>query len=433
MSISKSIWNEVDEMPNTFEEKKALSESFLKRALEGLLVEGRARNVLTAPYGRPIQPTPLVDLTKFLKDGGLDEPTDGSINDDPVFIYDYGFDPLQYLADYLRFLHPRNIRDMKDERVAAVERLQFRAAHSKKIQNNFEQLSSITEQIRSGILWGPFTTPATSPSSSLTAVICACGAVRDGDLIIEISKDSNFTVIDNTWTHEVTNKDVAQKLLLSDLDYGVKYFLRCCLRDKVIPPTPLKMDFTSSRPSSTRAVLADSLETDTKNKEVFFRGPVEGFFQHTQFIACPVDEEIDVLPPSRQSRQSFDESLLSPLPQAKPVHIVALNVSSSHLSTKFIKDMDAADDCFVSCLLGEVFSRPVGKSRSVSRLSGYFRANSDTIDSENSEWCKKQTFDLHRHSELFSQSDSVLRNSSILLAWHDRSLDSDLWLYEEEG
>ena len=115
-------------MPGTFEGKKALSESFLRRAIQGLLIESRERKVLRAPFGRPIQPSPLLNLSEFLNCGGLEEPSDGSVNDDPVFSYDYGFDPLQYLADYLKFLHPSNIKRMKDERNKIAERLHFRAA-----------------------------------------------------------------------------------------------------------------------------------------------------------------------------------------------------------------------------------------------------------------------------------------------------------------
>ena len=162
MSISDSIYDEIDEMPTTFEEKKALSESFLRRALQGLLIESRKRNVLTEPYGRPVQPTPLLNLTEFLNSGGLDEPSDDTVNDDPIFSYDYGFDPLQYLANYLKFLHPTNIRKMKDERVAIVDRLRFRAAHAKNVLDRCEELKTLTQNIRSGILWGPFTSPSSS-------------------------------------------------------------------------------------------------------------------------------------------------------------------------------------------------------------------------------------------------------------------------------
>ena len=46
MMISESIWDEVDELPATFLERKLLSESFLKRALKGLLVEIIERKIL---------------------------------------------------------------------------------------------------------------------------------------------------------------------------------------------------------------------------------------------------------------------------------------------------------------------------------------------------------------------------------------------------
>jgi hypothetical protein len=119
MMIPESISEQVDELPATFHERKLLSESLLKRALKGLLIEIIERKILQPPYGRPDQPNPLVKLSEFLESGGLIESKDGAIDDVPLFSYDYGFDPLQYLADYLRVLHPHNIRNIKDEHISA--------------------------------------------------------------------------------------------------------------------------------------------------------------------------------------------------------------------------------------------------------------------------------------------------------------------------
>ena len=103
---TEDLWKEVDTLPPSFEDKKILLHGLLKRAIDGLLTEVRKQNILTAPYGRPEQPTPLLSLEQFLKTGGLSEPLnmdDGDNNgtDEPIFSYEYGFDPLIYLADYL--------------------------------------------------------------------------------------------------------------------------------------------------------------------------------------------------------------------------------------------------------------------------------------------------------------------------------------------
>lgn len=426
MSKTQSIWDEVDEMPQDFEEKSALSVSFLKRALEGLLVEGRKENVLTPPYGRPDQPTPLLNLKSFLKSGGLVESTD----DKPVFSYTYGFDPLQYLADYLKFLHPNSICAMKNNRRAAIERLQFRAAHGRTVLNSFEKLKDLTDQIRSGILWGPFTSPSTSTQSTLNSVVCACRVVREGDLIVEISKDSQFTVIENSWTQIVRDKAMTQKIFLSDLEPGLKYYIRCCLRDTFIPLSPPKIGIDNSReqiPSINR------VEIDTR----LFRGPEEGFFKNAQFIAIPSDEVIDM------DQLELESSPLSANTLVDPVRIIALNISSAaHLPLHSIETVTyATKGCFISCLLGEIFPRPsesqtanVVTHASSSLIKGKQKSNRNLSQNfvDHSDWYDKQNFHLHRYSNLFVASDSVLRNSSMLLAWHDRSVDSDISLNEEE-
>ena len=403
MSISESIWDEVDEMPESFEGKKALSQSFIKRALQGLLIESRERKVLTAPYGRPIQPTPLLNLSEFLKCGGLDEPSDGGASDDPVFSYDYGFDPLQYLANYVKFLHPSNIRSMKDKRVEVVDRLRFRAAHANNVRQNFEELKNLTAKIRSGVLWGPFTSPSTSTTPSMTAAICACRVIRTGDLIVQISKDAAFTVIENTWTQSVQDKTATQKVTLSDLEPGVKYYVRCCLSDPIVPvlvlegaPNQRQQSLLSQPPVIEAPVMEEKL----------FRGVAENFFQCSQFMANPLDEEL-----------LGDEMLVAPVDSVK---IVALNVASSYIAVdSMMNEDDSNSACFVSCLLGGVFAVPE-------------RNDSSDADADHSDWYKRKCFDMHRFSDSFVTPSSILRNSSMLLAWHDRSIDSDVRLNEEE-
>ena len=433
MSISASIWNEVDEMPKTFEGKKALSESFLRRALQGLLIESRKRNVLTEPYGRPVQPTPLLNLSEFLNSGGLDEPSDGTVNDDPVFSYDYGFDPLQYLANYLKFLHPTHIRSMKDERIAIVDRLRFQAAHAINVLDECEELKILTKKLRSGILWGPFTSPSTSSSSSLSAVICACRVVKEGDLIIQISKDSAFSVIENTWTQAVTDKNMTQKLLLSELYPGTKYFVRCCLSDVPrgdLTLPPVGPDLVT--PSPGPGLLSLDIDTDSDLNMIAavdnrcFQGVSEGYFQTTEFISCPSDEETMV--------EGFQG--LAPTVRVDAVTIVAMTVSPYHFTIDSLKVdrgnrvSNNGNDYFISCLLGDVFSVPVveGVRGDIPRSC----SGGDSTEINHTDWYKQKSFNMHRSSNSLVRSDSILRNSSVLLAWHDRSQGSDVRLNDEE-
>jgi hypothetical protein len=430
MSKSQVIWDEVDKMPQIFEEKSALSMSFLKRALEGLLVESRKRDVLAPPYGRPEQPTPLLDLERFLKAGGLVD----SLDDKPIFSYDYGFDPLHYLADYLRFLHPDNVYAIKDSRNAAIKRLQFRAAHGCTVLDNFEKLKDLTNQLRSGILWGPFTSPSTLTQSTLNTVVCACRIIREGDLIVEISKDPHFTVITKSWTQTVSDVALTQKISMTNLEPAMKYYIRCCLRDTL--PIPLSPPTIRPASSKKQIPIIDGVEIDTR----LFRGPEEGFFKSAQFITLPSEETDDV-------DQIEPESTIP-----SSIRIIALNVSSAYLPLHSIEtDTDAEKGCLVTCLLGEVFQRPsahksafqitdsssnLSKGNSSSNLNKGKSLRSIKSFSQkimdHSDWYNRQNFHMHRQSNLFVAADSPLRNSSMLLAWHDRSVDSDFSLNEEE-
>lgn len=434
MSISDSIYDEIDEMPTTFEEKKALSESFLRRALQGLLIESRKRNVLTEPYGRPVQPTPLLNLTEFLNSGGLDEPSDDTVNDDPIFSYDYGFDPLQYLANYLKFLHPTNIRKMKDERVAIVDRLRFRAAHAKNVLDRCEELKTLTQNIRSGVLWGPFTSPSSSSTSPLSAVICACRVVKEGDLIVQISKDSAFIVVENTWTQTVTDRNITQKILLPELHPGTKYFVRCCLSDT--PGGDLQLPLVAPEVGISTLGLGmlsidpDShpdLDIDVALDNRRFKGVAEGYFQSTAFVSCPSDEEAVVEGP---------QDLVSPVP-VDAVVIVALTVSQAHLTIDSLKlyggnhTRVSDGDYIISCLLGDVFSAPVTQGEGGETVSRSYSC-SNASRNNNAEWYRQESFNIHRFSNSLIKPDSILRNSSMLLAWHDRSPGSDIFLNDEE-
>lgn len=399
--IPESISEEVDELPATFHERKLLSESLLKRALKGLLIEIIERKILQPPYGRPDQPNPLVKLSEFLESGGLIESRDDAINDVPLFSYDYGFDPLQYLADYLRVLHPQNIRNFKDEQISAANRLTSQANHARKALTNFNDLKRLAKRLRSRILWGPLISPYQSSVSSTSDVLCACRVAKCGNLIIEISKDSRFKTIDKVWNHPVENDVETQKVRLSDLEFGTSYYLRCHLDIHCLPHI-LGMEHVSSSNSSTKQEACSSGV-----------GAAEHSFQYLEFTTFPPHEESRVIDIS---------------PQVEVIKLVALSINTQHVSMDSIKNDEHSpmNACVVTCLLGGLFA-PLSDSSSSAKMMG----GNDISDP--SESYMKRTFDLHRRSASFGVSNSVLRNSALLIAWHDRSSNSDVRLSEEEA
>ena len=401
MMTPESISEEVDEVPVTFHERKLLSESLLKRALKGLLIEIIERKILQPPYGRPDQPNPLVKLSEFLESGGLIESKDNAINDVPFFSYDYGFDPLQYLADYLRVLHPQNIRNFKDEQICAANRLTSQANHARKVLTNFNDLKFLAKRLRSGILWGPLISPYQSSVSSTSDVLCACRVAKCGNLIIEISKDSRFQTIDKVWSHPVENDIETQKVRLSDLEFGTSYYLRCHLDIHSLPHIQ-GMEHVSSSSSATKQ---EACGCDV--------GAAEHSSQYSEFRTFPPYEESHVMDIS---------------PQVEVIKLVALNIDTQYISMDSIKidEHSPLNSCVVTCLLGGLFA-PSSYSSSSAKMMGV----NQIIDS--SESYMKQIFDLHRRSVSFMAPDSILRNSALLIAWHDRSRSSDVRLSEEEA
>ena len=434
---TEDLWKEADALPTAFAEKKTLLHGLLKRAIDGLLTEVRKQNILAAPYGRPEQPTPLLSLEQFLKTGGLSEPlnmdgTNGT--DEPIFSYEYGFDPLIYLADYLKFLHPENIKNMRDVRGQAIDFLRFRAAHAQVQMDGLRDLQELTRRLQSGILWGPLVSPSTLPSS--TGMVVACKAVKDdgSDVIVEVAQDSLFAQIERTWTQRVDDALQVQKLVLDNLEPGRTYYLRCRLRSR------------SDREAEDAAVAAtgaeetkesDSIQEDGKNDALAVpsqspaienesaagglgdlvsgdgaaavtaeelqpppSGGTQFYYQYCQFTMSPLDDPSDIDNNNNNNNK---------------VIVAAVNARSAHLAMA-AATAGAKDAAVTSCFLGEVF--PSSDAAAAAASTTFYQ---------------RFTFLLHRYSRAFASPEGVLRNSPLLMAWHDRSAQSDMWLGDEEA
>ena len=452
---TEDLWNEADTLPVAFEEKTTLLHGLLKRAMDGLLTEVRKQNILTSPYGRPEQPTPLLSLEQFLKTGGLSEPLNMDDNDngtdEPIFSYEYGFDPLIYLADYLKFLHPENIKSMRDVRGQAIDFLRFRAAHAQVQMDGLRDLQELTRRLQSGILWGPFVSPSTLPSSS--GMVVACKAVKDdgNDVIVEVAIDSAFVSVDRTWTQRVDDATQVQKLVLNNLEPGRTYYLRCRLRSRDEREAEEAAAAVAAASGTEEAKeSADNVqqerEQSPQSQSVVENEGVAGLdtgisgersavvpsslvdspfrYQYCQFTMSPSDE------PSENSNSS---SVVVPVGQ---VMVAAVNARSAHLSMAAATAATGADDtaaaAVTSCFLGEVFPSSDAAATAAVSMSAADEAAAAAA-SASMAFYQRFTFLLHRYSRAFASPEGVLRNSSLLVAWHDRSTHSDMWLGEEEA
>ena len=85
-----------EELPSSEVEKASLLEGILERGIEKLLEEVKAKKYLQEPYGRKPEPTPLMSEEQFLIDNCLEDVPE---NDEPQFNFEYGFNPLKFLAN----------------------------------------------------------------------------------------------------------------------------------------------------------------------------------------------------------------------------------------------------------------------------------------------------------------------------------------------
>eukprot|EP01031_Cornospumella_fuschlensis_P037487 gene37487-45524_t len=123
----------------------------LRKGIEELCNHAKEHNFLSYPYGRKPDPTPLITEEDFVGIGGPD--TDDI---EPPFVYDYGFDPLKFLSNYIRWAHPRSVEARRQAKVDAQARLAFRAQHALKQLATQQALVERIGQLRAGIYWGPF-------------------------------------------------------------------------------------------------------------------------------------------------------------------------------------------------------------------------------------------------------------------------------------
>eukprot|EP01041_Mallomonas_annulata_P011129 gene11129-23264_t len=211
-------------MPEPYDERVAMLNNILQRGFEHLLVTAKKNDVLEAPYGRPPTPTPFVDDDEEDLDSGSGDDDD---DDFVEFKYEYGFNPLKFLGDFIMKSHPATLATLQRKISEAHLRLKSRVTHANKQIDTYIQLSQMSDRFRCGILHGPLTTPL-----SPTSVLCMCRSLALGEVVVQIALNSSFTDILLTTKEKVTNMELPVKITINSLLPGTKYFIRCCLQDE---------------------------------------------------------------------------------------------------------------------------------------------------------------------------------------------------------
>lgn len=131
-----------------FEEKVTFLNTTLRDSIERLLVEASNKEAILAPYGRPPTPTPFVDEDEEITQGDDASNDEDDLDDATNFKYEYGFNPLVFLADYLHRAHPDSIASRQQQQSEAKARLRARVQHARNQLSTGDNLKIRAEQLR---------------------------------------------------------------------------------------------------------------------------------------------------------------------------------------------------------------------------------------------------------------------------------------------
>ena len=360
----------------------------------------RKNNILQSPYGRAALPTPLITEEEFVQSEGWNA---SSFED--VFNFQYGFNPVRFMADYIKWAHPNSANErylLKQQAFESLKAIGKHALHRDVIQN---ELSLLSVQLQSGILWGPFNSPI-----SCSSVLFICQPMFPGLVHLELSLDTKFSDIytsvqvqhDPFQTNNTDNSSSSDtppypsslfpaKIAISGLQGGKRYYVRCHLIRSV----------------DTSGDVDDNLSNVSDNFVIY---------RYANFWTLPSDEAVD-------------EAISQTTEQFSPVTLVTYGIhtnlslgfssSSENLplfSPNPIKSSQFADSsCVVTCLLGDPFA------------SDLPNGHGSRVD-----YPKSLYYNFYHDLSFIASKESLSYYSSMLFSWNDNRMASDINLRHEE-
>lgn len=245
----------------TNNEKMTFLNTILTSSLEKLLIEVTKQQCISFPYGRPPTPSPFVNEEDIDVEELLNGSEDLEVNDRSNFNYKYGFNPLIYLSQLILKQHPLTIARRQQEHCDAVQRLTFRCQHAFQQLNTFKQLKNLSKSLQSGIIHGPITTPLTSSS-----VLFWCRTAVEGDLVIQLSKNSSFNPIQSTTIVHSNGINEPVKYLLDDLSHSTHYYLRCYVKHLQLADSDTLEPSNQTTQNNTNKNKTDKLKSPSVNE-----------------------------------------------------------------------------------------------------------------------------------------------------------------------
>ena len=403
-----------EKLPEAYDEKTALLDGILSRGLEKLLAEVKAKQFMQAPFGRKPEPTPLISEEDFLLNGCLQDTSEA---DEPRFQFEYGFNPLAFLAEYVRWSHPNSVVERRLERERCFARLQALAAHAQVQLRTADTLKTTAISQGSGVMWGPVVSVLNS-----TCVAGVLQAVRAGDIFLEVSEDATFSSIFKIVTKTITEEHVADPLsfVVDGLKPNMAYHLRA-YAEGVNNTVPVEKEVVEGEEeavveSKVEDVAAKQAELNTQAPEVEKTQEelLPGFYsQNLVFYTPPLngDEDIDTLP----EHTSGEEKAMSVTDTGLAAVTLACIPATVNPSSLLPVSLAENGGCRVTCLLGDPFHKAKGASEQAE--------DSFTVDS----------WGFYCSSALMTEASSLCRNSSVLLGWNDTRFGSDIDVRSEEA
>jgi hypothetical protein len=365
-------------------------EVILDKGIRRLLEEVRRRDVVRPPYGREPDPTPLLSEEAFARNAAelLSAADD---DDEPVFDFKYGFNPLAFLGDYVRWAHPSSVAARQVEKERAAARLRVRAQHALKQVSTISSLQTLVATQSSGIEWGPLTGPL---SSSCTVVVV--NALRQGKVIVQVSNDAAFSNVEAilTFTEYSDANGCPTKIQAKNLVPGTKYYLRCCLEED------------SASAEAAAAAAAPQNDVGTSSGPVLqFSGLEMGKFQYSSFWTLP-SPTFDA---SSEETKEEDSD-----PQLFPVSLTLLSADLCQETSFSLESVESSNHFNLMCLLGDVLS------------------SDDPASANSGSEYAARVFNFYRKSQLMALDSSPCRTSSVVLGWNDSRYGSEIDAKSEE-
>jgi hypothetical protein len=156
--------------------------SLIDRALRALLTEAEKRGVLKPPYGRAPMPDPSSILKPLSIDDEKPEPVPGDSGlaeddeeDDSDLLnykYEYGFNPLVFIGEWLQANDPVLLEQQRQQELeAAVTAAAVLKAQALR-DAAFAELQVLAEERRSGVMFGPVIGALTADGAVLWVKAC---------------------------------------------------------------------------------------------------------------------------------------------------------------------------------------------------------------------------------------------------------------------